>query len=404
MKVIMMRPSYKPELSGGTHLAVDLVEDLIARGHEVEVVTPIKSKYLKLVNTNLDECKIHRIVSKHSKTNVISRVLRYFDVSKKMYKTAKKIEGADIIMTHSMPPLLGPLGAKLAKRKKLPVVYWEQDIVSQSLLSTEIFGQNNLKTKMMFKVAESLEKKTERKSDKIITISKRFRDMHLKRGISNEKLQVVYNWVDTNQVYPVDRKDNVLFDELCIPRDKFIVSYCGNLGVPQNVEVLIDCAEKMQDNKEILFVIFGGGSREKYIKNYIEKKALKNLLFFPLQPLERSHYVYSLGDVGVVIGKKGTSNNGFPSKTWSIMSAGQAIVSCFDLESELSLFIEQSKGGVAVAPDSPELLQGAVLKLYDNKEETKKMGVNARNYIINNFSRQKSTKDIIDVLENMVKK
>ena len=160
----------------------------------------------------------------------------------------------------------------------------------------------------------------------------------------------------------------------------------------------------MFDNLKNTVDFFIRNSTKLSRKNYIEKKALKNLLFFPLQPLERSHYVYSLGDVGVVIGKKGTSNNGFPSKTWSIMSAGQAIISCFDLESELSSFIEQSKGGIAVAPDSPELLQGAVLKLYDNKEETKKMGVNARNYIINNFSRQKSTKDIIDVLENMVKK
>ena len=400
----MMRPSYKPELSGGTHLAVDLVEDLIKSGHEVEVVTPIKSKYVSMVNTEEDECKVHRVVSKYNKMNVISRVLRYFDISRKMYKTAKKIKDADVIMTHSMPPLLGPLGAKLAKRKKLPVVYWEQDIVSQSLLSTEIFGQNNIKTKVMFRVAETLEKNTERKSDKIITISKRFCDMHTNRGVSNDKLEIVYNWVDTNQVYPVDRAENILFDEFSIPRDKFIVTYCGNLGVPQNVEVLIDCAEKMQDNKDILFVIFGGGSREKYIKKYIESKGLDNLLFFPLQPLERSHYVYSVGDIGVVIGKKGTSNNGFPSKTWSIMSAGQAIISCFDLESELSNFIEASNGGVAVAPDSSEDLKKAILDMYQNKKETKKMGENAREYIINNFSRQKSTKAIIDVLESVVLK
>ena len=143
MKIIMMRPSYKPELSGGTHLAIDLVEDLIKSGHEIELVTPISNKYLKLLDANEDECKVHRIVSKHTKNNILSRILRYFDVSRKMYSTAKKIKDADVLMTHSMPPLLGPLGVKLAKKKKIPVVYWEQDIVSQSLLSTEIFGQRS---------------------------------------------------------------------------------------------------------------------------------------------------------------------------------------------------------------------------------------------------------------------
>lgn len=59
MKVIMMRPTYKPELSGGTHLAVDLVKDFIDAGHEIELVTPIASKYLNIVDSNDDECKIH---------------------------------------------------------------------------------------------------------------------------------------------------------------------------------------------------------------------------------------------------------------------------------------------------------------------------------------------------------
>ena len=403
MKIIMMRPSYKPELSGGTHLAIDLVEDLIAKGHTVEIITPIKSNYLLELDIAEDECKVQRITSRHKKNSIVSRVLRYFDISKKMYRAAKKIEGGDILMTHSMPPLLGPLGAKLARQKKIPVLYWEQDIVSQSLLSTGILGKNNIKTKISFRVAEFLEKRTEKNSSKIVTISNRFRDMHLSRGISSEKIKVVYNWVDTNQIYPVERTENILFDELAIPRNKFIVSYCGNLGVPQNVEILVDCAEKMQENDDILFVIFGGGSREKTVKKYIEDKKLNNLLFYPLQPLDRAHYVYSIGDVGVVIGRKGTSNNGFPSKTWSIMAAGQAIISCFDMESELTSFIQQSKGGLTVEPDSPEELKRAILEMYCNRDITKQMGINAREYIINNFSRQRATKEIVDVLENMIK-
>ena len=305
MKVIMMRPSYRPEISGGTHLAIDLVEDLKKAGHEVELVTPISQKYVETVDINKDECVVHRVVSKFVKTDVVSRVFRYFDISRKMYNTAKKIEGADVLMTHSMPPLIGPLGAKLAKKKKIPVVYWEQDIVSQSLLSTKILGKSDLKTKILFSVAQSLEKQTEKNSNKIITISNCFRDMHINRGIQEDKVKVVYNWVDTEQIYPVAKKDNILFDEFSIPKNKFIVSYCGNLGVPQNVEILIDCAEKLQENQDILFVIFGGGSREKIVKQYIEDKKLNNLLFFPLQPLERAHYVYSVGDIGVVIGKKG---------------------------------------------------------------------------------------------------
>ena len=403
MKVLMMRPSYRPELSGGTHLAIDLVQDFISAGHEIEVITPISSKFEKLVDERQDECIIHRITSCHVKRNLVSRMMRYVDVSNKMYRIALSLE-ADIIMTHSMPPLLGPLGVRLGKKKKAPVLYWEQDIVSESLISTGVFGKKGIKQKLMFKVAQILEKKSEKGSSHIITISELFRKMHMDRGIDKNKVSVVYNWIDTSQIFPVERNENPLFDELGIPRDKFIITYYGNLGVPQNVEIMIDAAARLQKYKDIYFVIFGGGSREEYIKKYFAEKQLENMSIFPLQPLERSQFVYSVGDVGLVIGRSGTSKNGFPSKTWSIMAAGQAMIACFDLDSELSEFVREGNCGITIEPDSSEALENAIKKLYSDRENTKKMGIAARNYVINNFDRKAATGKIIKTAEDLVKR
>ena len=401
MKLLMMRPTYTPEISGGTHLAYDLVEDFIAAGWEVEVITPISEKYIDQVDENKDNCKVHRIVSKYKKSNVINRVLRFIDISLKMKKEAKKIKDADIIMTHSMPPLLGKIGARLAKKKKVPSLYWEQDIVSNSIISTGIMGKAGFKQKLAFKVAKNLEVKAERKSTHIVTISEEFKKMHLNRGINDEKVDVVYNWIDTNQVYPVEKCDNPLYERLGIPTDKFIVSYCGNLGVPQNVEIMIDAAEMLQDNKDILFVIIGGGSREKKVREYVQSKGLSNLLFLPLQPLDEAHLVYSVGDVGLVIGKRGTSKNGFPSKTWSIMSAAQAMIACFDEESELCSFVKEGNCGLAISPDDPDALASAITTMYENQEATKQMGKNAREYVESNFNRTQATKKIIDIAKKL---
>ncbi len=402
MKIVMMRPTYKPELSGGTHLAVDLVNDFIESGNTVELITPISDKYLPMVDEANDECIIHRVTSRFTKKDALSRILRYIEVSLKMYREAAKIKDADIIMTHSMPPLLGPIGALLGKKKKIPVLYWEQDIVSESLISTGILGNPGVKQKLLYKAAQRLEIISEKKSTQIVTISEKFKNMHIARGIDADKISVVYNWIDTEQVYSVPRENNPLFDSLDIPRDKFIVSYCGNLGVPQNVEIMIDAAEKLKENKDILFVIIGGGSREEKIRKYAAEKNLPNLSIHPLQPLEQSHYVYSVGDVGLVIGRSGTSNNGFPSKTWSIMSAGQAMISCFDTDSELSAFVREGKCGIAVEPDSPDALANAVTELYSNRSNTENMGKEARKYVIKNFGRKAATGNIIHIAESMI--
>lgn len=402
MKVIMMRPSYRPELSGGTHLAIDLVEDFIKEGHKIEVITSISKKFIEEVDESLDECKIHRISSQYNKKDIMSRILRYIDISWKMYRIAKNID-ADLIMTHSMPPLLGPLGTILSKKKGIPVMYWEQDIVSQSLISTSIFGKKGLKQKVMFSIAKTLEKISERKSTHIVTISEQFKKMHIDRGISAKKVSVVYNWIDTKQIYHVDKDENVLFEELNLPKDKFIVSYCGNLGVPQNVEIMIDAAEILKDYKDIFFVIIGSGSREECIKRYAKEKGLKNISLTPLQPLEKSHYVYSVGDVGLVIGRTGTSKNGFPSKTWSIMSAEQAMIACFDLDSELCKFVREGNCGRTIEPDSPSALADAILYLYNHRDATEKMGHDARKYVEGEFDREKATHKIIHIAEVLVK-
>ena len=402
MKLIMMRPSFVPELSGGTHLAVDLVKDFVDAGWEVEMVVPIGEKFVDLVNEEEDFVKVHRIRSKFVGVSVVKRVLRYIDTSWKMYKTALSIQGADLVMTHSMPPLLGPLGAHVAKKKKVPVLYWEQDIVSESLISTGIFGGGGFKRKLLYKVANTIERISENKSTHIITISERFRKMHLDRGVNPDKVSVVYNWIDTQQIMPISPVQNPLFDELGIDRDCFTVTYCGNLGVPQNVEIMVDAAEMLQHELPIQFVILGGGSREEKVRRYVEEKALDNLKLFPLQPLERAGLVYNLGDVGLVIGKAGTSRNGFPSKTWSIMAAGQTMIACFDTDSELCHFVREGDCGIVVEPDSPEALAQAIRTLYADREACAQKGRNARTYVVDRFGRSAATREIITVANRLV--
>ena len=401
MKLIMMRPSFTPELSGGTHLALDLVQDFVSAGWDVEVIVPISEKYVDQVDEATDIVNVHRIRSPYTGSNVIRRILRYIDTSWKMYKTALSIKDADLIMTHSMPPLLGPLGALVAKKKKLPVLYWEQDIVSESLISTGIFGAGGLKRKLLYKVANTIERISEKYSTHIITISEQFRNMHLNRGVRPEKVSVVYNWIDTQQITPIPIEQNPLFNELGIEKDKFTVTYCGNLGVPQNVEIMIDAAQILEKELPVQFVILGGGSREEKIHRYVKEKALSNLKLFPLQPLERAGYVYNLGQVGLVIGKSGTSKNGFPSKTWSIMAAGQAMIACFDTDSELCRFVQEGNCGIVAEPDSSEALAQAIRTLYANQSMCQQMGDNAREYVTKRFGRYAATSKIIEKAAQM---
>lgn len=411
MKILMFRPSYYPEISGGTHLGIDLIADLIAAGHEVVLVTPapwrvseeIKLKYrnMKIEEQYSGKLKINRVYVSANEKSITSRAIRMLLLTLGMFFRALREKNVDIIMSHSMPVFIGPISVLLKKLKRVPLLYLESDVVSESIISTGI-AKEGLKKKLLYSMGKLLEKISLKGSEYIITVSDLFRKRNIDAGIPKDKIEVIYNWIDTNKVAPIPRKDNILFDRFNLDRDKFYITYCGNLGLPQNVEIIIDAAKNLEQNKEIEFVIIGGGVRQKEIQQYIVNSNTSNIKFFPLQPLEEVSYVYSLGDVGIVLGKKGTSKNGFPSKTWTMMATGQAIISCFDLESELSSSVIEGECGIAIEPDSPEKLKQAILEMYNNKKNTQRFGLNSRKYVHENYSRKIATNKYINALEKLV--
>ncbi|MBY6052627.1 glycosyltransferase family 4 protein [Cytobacillus firmus] len=410
MKVLILRPSYVPEISGGTHLAVDLVEDMIANDIEVILVVPapfraddkVKEEYrnLKTEKQFDDKLIIHRINIFAGEKSLFSRALRMFLLTVGMFIQSLKTKNVDLIMSHSMPPFLGPISTLLGKIKKVPVLYWEQDIVSESLITTGV-ASKGMKKKLFYSFAKNLEKISSKGSDHIITISEDFRKRQISMGKPEDKVDVVYNWIDTNQLKPIPRRNNLMFQRYNLDPNNFYVTYCGNLGIPQNVEILVDAAKELQHIKDLRFLIFGNGVRKETISNYINNSGANNIKLLPLQPLEEASHVYSVGEVGVVIGRKGTARNGFPSKTWSIMSAGQAIISCFDIDSELSNFVREGECGIAVHPDDPIALKNAILELYNNPLQTKEYGRNARNYVSSKFSRDAATENIINIAKEL---
>lgn len=410
MKIIMLRPSYYPEISGGTHLAMDLVEDMINQGIEVNLIVPSsyrKNRNYELNLSNYEEkfdgnLKINRVSVDFPESNIIFRAIRMLLITIKMMYIAIKIENINLIVSHSMPPFLGPLCVLIGKVKSIPVLYWEQDILSESLITTGV-ANKGVKKKILFNIAKILENISSKGSKHIITISNKFVNRQIKMGKNKDDVTCIYNWIDTDILYPIARKDNKLFNKFGLDKNKFYVTYCGNLGIPQNVEILVDAAKNLKYIKDLQIVIFGDGVRKNKIQDYINQYKLDNVKLLPLQPLEDAKYVYSLGDVGVVIGKKGTSNNGFPSKTWSIMAAGQAMISCFDIDSELSNFVKEGKCGISIEPDNANKLEYAILQLYNNREQVKVYGMNSRNYVVKNFGRKAATSKFIQIVNSFIK-
>jgi colanic acid biosynthesis glycosyl transferase WcaI len=111
--------------------------------------------------------------------------------------------------------------------------------------------------------------------------------------------------------------------------------------------------------------------------------------------------VFSLGDVSLVCSKKGVSKGSLPSKTWGIMSAARAVLCSFDEDSELCAIIRKADCGICIPPEDDEKFEKALLELYNDRNKTEQYGINGREYIKKNLSREYGTNEYYNVLKRL---
>ena len=402
MKILKLSPYYAPERVSSSHLTSDLEKGFVGAGYEIEVICPTptrgvsaaeREKYKKIRYEEKEDgkIKVRRFPMMREKHNPVLRALRYFAVQSVQKRKGKKVKDVDLIYGGSTPPTQGILCGKVAKTlskkqgKKVPFIYNLQDVFPDSLVTTGLAKKGGL----LWKIGRKIENRTYAYADRIIVISEDIKKNIMDKGVPEEKIALIGNWIDTDTVRPIPYAENKLAKELGIADGKFRVVYAGNLGLAQGVDTLISAA------KLIEFLIFGRGAAEESLKK--QAQDLKNLRFFPLQPVERVPEVYSLGDACAVLCKAGTGGAGLPSKTWSIMGCGRPLLLSFD-EGELTDTVKEAGAGLCAPAEDAAALAENVKKLAKDKELTRRLGENARAYAVAHTGKEQAIEKYLKLI------
>ena len=409
MRLLYFVQYFPPEKASGLPIVTDMIEGFAEHGWDVHVYIPtptrgvadkVRKEYAKKRKEVLCNGKliIHRMHLYREGTRMLQRTIRYSFFSLQCLVRGLFLP-ADAIFTGGGPPTQGIIGGLIHKWTKKKFIFNPQDLFPESLI---IAGQAT-ETSKVVKLGRKMERFAYKNADVIITITEDMAENIRSKITDKEKVHVVRNWIDTEKTVPVERDKNSLFDEFGLDRDKFYVVYAGNIGMVQGIETIVESAERLKDEDNIKFIIFGNGSEEANIKRMVLDKGLKNLQIFPLQPLERVSEVYSLGDVSIVPCKPGTGIAGMPSKTWTIMAAGTAIIGSFDTGGELDKTLREADCGYCVEAGNAEKLAEAIRQLRDNPDEAMRLGHNARKYAEENAGKEKAVGQYIKIIGDTVK-
>lgn len=402
MRAIFPCSYYLPETAASLYITDNIVHKCAEEGIEVYLYTPTPTRSVSEgatweIEENLVDGQLHvkRFKMYDEGKNPLLRALRYFlcECVQLYYMLWKKY---DVAFIDSTPPIQGLKLPIVRLFKKVPFVYNAQDIFPDSLVGTGLTKKGSL----IWKIGRVVEKITYKYSDKIIVISQDFKNNLLSKGVPEEKIVVVYNWVDETAVVDVPRSENKLFKKYILDPSKFYITYNGNIGLTQNMDMLLEVAKALEANEDIHFVLVGNGAYLEQVQQIIKDRNISNVHLLPFQPYEDISHVFSLGDVSLVISKPGVGANSVPSKTWSIMSASRPVLANFD-ENELKSIVEENNCGIFTKAGDKVAFTDAILKLYNDKVLCKEMGKNGRQFVMNNLTKAVGAGKYVDVIKSV---
>lgn len=403
MKAIFPCSYYLPETAASLYITDNIVHACADKGIEVDLYTPSPTRNVpdgslwEREERQMDgKLRIHRFHLYGEGKNPMLRALRYFlgEFILLHYCMWKKY---DVAFVDSTPPIQGLKMPLIKWLKRKPTIYNVQDIFPDSLVGTGLTHEGSL----IWKIGRMVEKITYRYADKIIVISEDFKKNIMAKGVPEDKIVVIYNWVDQNKVVDVPREENKLFDVYGLDRSKFYITYNGNIGLTQNMDMLLDVAKELQEEYEdIHFVLVGNGAYLDEVRRKVAEQQLDNVHLLPFQPYEDISHVFSLGDASLVISKPGVGANSVPSKTWSIMSASRPVLANFD-ENELKTIIENNHCGIFTKAGDQDAFKESILTLYNHRDLCKEYGHNGRKFVMDNLTREVGTQKYVDVIKEV---
>lgn len=395
MRILIYSYNYHPEPIGIAPLMTELAEGLVARGHDVRVVTGMPNYPQRQIYEGYRGklyCTEERngVIIQRScvwirpKPGLVTRML--LDGSFVVSSMVQALRGwrPDVILL-TVPPLpVSVPAALLGWIYSCPVVLNLQDILPDAAVHVGL-----ITNKQAIRVFEALEKFAYRTASMISVITDGFTENLAAKGVSRDKIRCIPNWVDTKFIRPLAKEGNT-FRQAYGLEDKFVVMYSGNIALTQGLETVIRAAAQLQHVPEIMFVIVGEKKALAALHEACQTYGAKNVLLVPFQPREQLPEMLAAADVGLVVQKSNVISFNMPSKIQVLLASGRPIVASVPFTGTAARAIRQSGGGVVVEPEQPEVLAAAVEDLYLNPAKVNTFGQQGRTYAAQHYSFEKA--------------
>lgn len=383
----------------------ELAEELRDRGHAVTVATcypqynladdALENQYAGVsIESGIRILRIRTLP--HHKVNFIVRGLSQLSLPYIFWSKIKPYlkDGVDSVVVYSPPLPLWKVGQWAKKACGARFVLNLQDIFPQNAIDL-----GALRHPVLVRFFERMEKKAYDYAD-VVTVHSPSNGAFLteRQKIEASKLLTLHNWVDVG-AYEEPQNEGYYRKKLNL-ENAFIIFFGGVLGPSQGLDLIVDAARDISSEKDIVMLFAGDGTEKERLMDRVRQAGLQNVIFHPFVSKEEYGKLLKEVDVGLVCLTTKNKTPVVPGKILGYMAAGIPVLAFLNKESDGHQIIREAACGYSEISDDVHKAAQLILKMYDEKDRLKEMGMNGYRYAVQHFSKQVC----VDKLEGLLRK
>jgi colanic acid biosynthesis glycosyl transferase WcaI len=390
MNVLLIANDYPPVPNSAARLFSELAEGLSAKGHEVTVVTQARGGPARAsVNSNV---RVRRLPSPPlPRAMLLARAVQQSWQALTSWWTGRGMPKQDAIIVYSPPQPLAMVGIRLKERWHCPLIVNIQDVYPQTAIDLGL-----LRGGPMLKASTWMERRTYADADALTVYAPGTRDYVVSRGASVERVHVIANWIDLDEVTP-GPSDNAWRHDHGLD-GRFVVSFVGTMGFAQGLETVVAAAEQLVDRPDVRIVLAGGGVMRAALERQVHEKGLQNVSVLPFQEGEAYMGLLHASDACLVTLDHALTVPVVPGKLQSLMAAARPVICVANPATGLGDLIEEAQCGIFVQAGDASGLADAVRRLHHDPELAERYGLGGRAYAETHYRRA----DAIDAYDALL--
>lgn len=379
-----------PETGAGPTRAKELCTRWAEKGHEVTILTSAPDYPEGEVYEGYSNDWIHResvddvsvVMTKTipaSSGGLPRRTLKFIWFMVLTTIVGLKLRKHDVVIATSPQPLTGITAWIIARAKDGKFVYeirdlWPESISSLTDADEPLLWPLGVVIKFLY-----------RRADRIVVVSRGFESEIVSAGVNPEDIWFHPNGV-TPEFFEHDGSEfNIEEDLISELTNSFVISYVGTLGRAHGLSVVLDAADQLQDESDLLFVLVGDGAEAELLKSKAEDRGLDNIRFTGRRPKEQVPDILFLSDVALVHLKDITLfRTAIPSKMFEAMGAKVPIA--LGVRGEAEEILTEANAGIPFQPESPDELVSSIEQLQNDPLLREKLGRDGYEYAKEEFS------------------